>query len=146
MSDCAEAFGAHVCEFKNDGFTVFPGFLGDERVGELRALLDPVFERLAVDPTMLDYVELAMGPFVQADRFEVSSFPVRDASRRGQPEPWNVRGRGTAGVHACNCLIYLQEVSEETGPFRLIPEPHHDTFELPLVYRMMAEDRRALIG
>ena len=160
----------HLREFKEQGYTVFPGFMEGDRVAELRALLDPLFKvlfadnpdasrrkihpllghavlgpackDLAIDPTVLDFAELAMGPFLQADSFEVSGFPAREAARRGEPELWHRDHFHVAGMYAdvapadarkpytpplaCNCLIYLQEMNEETGYFQMIPGSHLD--------------------
>jgi hypothetical protein len=44
---------------------------------------------LALNPLMLDFVEMVMGPYVQLDSYEISGFPIRDASHKGGPDRWH---------------------------------------------------------
>ena len=93
---------------------------------------------------MLDFLEMAMGPYVQLDSFDISGFPIRDASQKGGPDRWHRDSFHMADLYAgryeatgrkdepkpytpplaCNCLIYLQDINEETEPFRMVPGSH----------------------
>ena len=170
MTPDTEVLQPHLSELKEQGYTVFPGFMSAQRVADLRSLLDPLFEKLfaakpdgsrrkirpllghevlgpacqdlALDPTMLSFAELAMGPVLQLDSIEVSGFPARDPSRRGEPELWHRDHFHVAGMYAdvtppgarkpytprqaVNCLIYLQEMNEATGHFLMVPGSHLD--------------------
>lgn len=169
----------HVEEFKREGFTVFEGFISRERVAEIRAILDPEFEilfaempdaprrkivpllghkilgpmlrDLALNTLMLDFVEMVMGPFVQLDSFEISGFPICDASQKGVTDRWHRDSCHLADHYAghyeatgrkdepkpytpplaCSCLIYLQDMNEETGPFRMVPGSHLNSKTIP---------------
>jgi len=170
---------AHVKEFKQQGFTVFSNFRSPEWVDEVRAVMDFEFDKLfeddplvrrkkivpllghevlgpmlknhALDPLMLDFAEMVMGPFVQSDSYEVSGFPIRDASEKGDPDRWHrdafhtaaqwanpYKSQGRLHEHkpytpplACNCLTYLQDMNAETGPFRMVPGSHLDFTVIP---------------
>jgi hypothetical protein len=105
-------------------------------------VLGPELRDFALNPLMLDFAEMVMGPFVQGDRFEVSGFPARDATLRGEPELWHRDHFHVAGMYAdvnpssarkpytppmgCNCLTYLQDMDAATGPFAMIPGSHLD--------------------
>tara|TARA_Y100000588_G_scaffold193182_1_gene207265 strand:+ start:470 stop:1315 length:846 start_codon:yes stop_codon:yes gene_type:complete len=93
-------------------------------------------------PLMLDFAEKVMGPFVQLDSFEVSGFPVRDDELKGAVDRWhrdafhNIETWKTVATMAeqsprlytpplaCNCLTYLQDMNEETGPLRVVKGSH----------------------
>ena len=106
-----------------------------------------------VNPRALDFAERVMGPYVQLDSFEVTGFPVKNPDQRGQVHHWHrdafnltEQWMGYAFKYeqgqrpytppmACNCITYLQDMDEQTGPLRLIPGSHLD-------YTSLAEEER----
>jgi ectoine hydroxylase-related dioxygenase (phytanoyl-CoA dioxygenase family) len=107
-------------------------------------ILGPNLKDLALNPSMLDFAEMIMDPYVQLDSYEISGFPIRDASHKGGSDRWHRDSFHLADCYtahyeragrnhevkrytpplACNCLIYLQDINEETGPFRMAPGSH----------------------
>ena len=160
----------HLAEYKRDGYTVFRNYLSPEKVISWRQLMDPEFERLFLDrpdaprarivpllghehlapfaqehvqiPTMLDFAERVMGPFVQLDSFEVSAFPTKDQDLKGSVDRWHRDAFNNTETWkefstmdeqsprlytpplACNCLTYLQDMTEETGQLRVVKGSH----------------------
>ncbi|MEE2754250.1 MAG: phytanoyl-CoA dioxygenase family protein [Candidatus Latescibacterota bacterium] len=107
-------------------------------------LLAPLAKVHVSNSLMLDFAEKVMGPYVQLDSFEVSGFPVREQGLKGAIDRWhrdafnNTETWSTFNTMreqsprtytpplACNCLTYLQDMNEETGPLRVIKGSHLD--------------------
>ncbi len=167
----------HVEAYERDGFTIFSNFYPPEKVEALRALLDPDFTRRhaeepdrwratingilshetygplmgehIVNPTMLDFAEAVMGPYVQLDGMEISGYPTVDVERKGEVAGWHRdafnQSEQWAGHNfpykqeprhytppmACNYLTYLQDMTAESGPLRVIPRSHLDYTMIP---------------
>ncbi|MBT5871831.1 MAG: hypothetical protein HOH43_00320 [Candidatus Latescibacteria bacterium] len=107
----------HFDEYQGEGYTVFDGFMPQERIGATRRAIDSEFEnRFAREPdtsrttisellnhetlspllaphvldgTVLDFAEQAMGPFVQLDSFEITGFPCRPKHEFNQVAHWH---------------------------------------------------------
>ena len=105
-------------------------------------VLGPMLADRVLDPLVLDFAEAVMGPVVQLDSYEVSGFPPSDREMRGQVHGWHrdpfhvadqyARLAGGTGSRpytpplACNCLTYLQDMDEDSGPICVVPRSHLD--------------------
>lgn len=181
MKPSIKTIEQHFDEYCRDGYTIFKQFMPAECVDAIRQAIDPEFRQRFIDqpeltrtkidnlvshdtlasvmtdqllnPSMLDFAELVMGPFVQLDSFEITGYPSSPLVERNQVAGWhrdafNVSDMwqnhpGTKDLNhrpytpptACNCLIYLQDMNEDSGPLRLVPGSHLD-------YTIIAEDKR----
>ena len=105
------------------------------------ARLAPLAKEHVQIATMLDFAEMVMGPYVQLDSFEVSGFPIRDHNLKcsvdnwhrdafHNSETWQGYDMVEQSPHmytpplACNCLTYLQDMNEDTGPLRVVSGSH----------------------
>jgi len=104
--------------------------------------LAPLAKEHVQIPLMLDFAEKVMGPYVQLDSFEVSGFPTRKGDLKGSVDRWHRdafhntemwKGFSTMEEQsphkytpplACNCLTYLQDMNEDTGPLRVVKGSH----------------------
>ncbi|HVF10756.1 MAG TPA: phytanoyl-CoA dioxygenase family protein [Abditibacteriaceae bacterium] len=88
-------------------------------------------------PVMLDFAEMVLGPFVQLDNLTLAGFPsvspaeVKGISgwhrdRWGQVPPTEAYLR----PNAINAISYLQDLTEEYGPLRIIPGSHRKAITL----------------
>ena len=182
----------HLDQYKRDGYTVFPGYLSVDQVAQWRLALDPEFDRLfaqrldkprskivpllaheglaplatghLVNPQMLDFAELVMGPFVQLDSFEVSGFPIREPELGGHVDLWHrdafyitetwshypltyeQQPRPYTPPLACNCLTYLQEMTPQSGPLRVVPGSHLDYTKIPEEEQHQPHPREQLLS
>jgi ectoine hydroxylase-related dioxygenase (phytanoyl-CoA dioxygenase family) len=83
------------------------------------------------NPTILEFAEAVMGPFVQLDNLTLAGFPSVSAEEvRGKVSGWH-RDRWAQvprGVYerpnAINAICYLQDLTAEFGPLRAIPGSH----------------------
>ena len=82
---------------------------------------------------ILDFAEQVVGPFVQLDNLTLAAFPpLSDAESQGQVSKWH-RDRWAhmpTGSYqrplSMNAICYLQDLTEEFGPLRVIPGSHID--------------------
>ena len=162
----------HLEGYQRDGYTVFRNTLTAERVKDLRAMLDPEFERRHAEhrdrpraviynvlghetlapvladhiltPALLDFAEAVMGPYVQLDSLAIAGFPSVAAENKGKVGGWHRDAfslteqwmnypiayerepRPYTPPMACNCLTYLQAMTVDSGPLRVIPGSHLD--------------------
>ena len=104
--------------------------------------LAPLAKEHVQNSLMLDFAERVMGPYVQLDSFEASGFPCRDGDLKGAVDRWHRDAFHNSEMWAefqtmaeqsprlytpplaCNCLTYLQEMNEETGPLRVLKGSH----------------------
>ena len=150
-----KALDEHLAEFKQVGFTLFPGMLDADWVREMRAAFDAIADRVPAtaasrpnafvdvlehqprlvlralaNERLLDFAEMVIGPHVQLESITY---------RRTPPDP---AGAGPVlGFHRdmfaffpddgvyhrpllFNALSYLQGLTDETGPLRIIPGSH----------------------
>lgn len=136
-----------VSALREDGYCLAPRFLTEEAVETCRTYIRQaapaqgrtavydLFERnpqLALDlcaaPAILDLCEAVMGPFVQLDGLTLVGLSNGENRRVAgwHRDPWGQIPRSAAFERplAINVLIYLQDLTEEAGPFRVIPGSH----------------------
>ena len=127
------------------------------------ALADLLKEHL-LNPHLLDFAELVMGPFVQLDSFEITGFPSRPAEQVNHVADWHrdafnysdMWANHPSSAHfkphpytaptACNCLTYLQDMTGESGPLRVVPGSHLDFSHIPAQERDKPHPREVQIG
>ncbi len=93
------------------------------------ALMWPVLS----NPLLLDFAERVVGPFVQLDNLTLAAFPsVPKEEAEGKAAGWH-RDRWAhmpTGQYdrpmAWNNICYLQDLTDEYGPLRVIPGSHID--------------------
>lgn len=133
-------------EFRAVGYCLFPGLLSTEDIKRLRHRacseggddlvvagagvlgdMPDVMLPLVTSPSVLDVAESLVGPFLQLDSISVVSMPV--SSSLGIS--WHRDPYGSVPVGgefqrplALNLLVYLQDLTEETGPLRVISGSH----------------------
>lgn len=89
-------------------------------------------------PLLLDFAELVMGPFVQLDNLTFAAFPsVEKEEALGKVSGWHRDIWAYRPTHseyiaplAANAITYLQDMSEEYGPLRVIPGSHRKTLSI----------------
>lgn len=81
-------------------------------------------------PELLDFAEQVMGPYVQMDNLTLAGFPSNDRSEFMKPVNWH-RDRWAhlpLGVYerpnSINMISYGQELTEASGPLRVLPGSH----------------------
>ena len=167
----------HFTEYRHNGYTIFKNFMPPNRLQEIRQKVDPEFRRQhaqnpdrirasitnllsheqlspffkehLLNPTLLDYAEHVMGPFVQLDGYEITGYPSRPLDQRKKVDRWHrdafnysgVWGRHNNSNHrddqvytaptACNCITYLQDMNEATGQLRVLVNSHLDYTFIP---------------
>jgi ectoine hydroxylase-related dioxygenase (phytanoyl-CoA dioxygenase family) len=90
-------------------------------------------------PTVLDFAERVLGPFVQLDNLTFMAFPsVPAAEARGRASKWHRDQWGFRPTHeeyvpplACNAICYLQDLTDEYGPFRVISGSRRKVMGVP---------------
>ena len=83
-------------------------------------------------PTLLDFTEMVMGPFVQMDNLTFMAFPsIPEAEARNKTSGWHRDIWAFKPTHreyvpplAANAIAYLQDMTDEFGPLRVIPGSH----------------------
>ncbi|WP_141500021.1 phytanoyl-CoA dioxygenase family protein [Paenibacillus luteus] len=84
------------------------------------------------NPLIMDFAELVLGPFVQLDNLSLAGFPpTSKAEAQGKVSGWH-RDRWAAfpstedyvSPLSINAISYLQELTDEYGPLRVIPGSH----------------------
>jgi hypothetical protein len=91
------------------------------------------------NPTLLDFSEKVMGPFVQLDTLTFFNFlPVPREEGVGQATGWHrdrwawlPEGPQYIKPNGCNAIVYLQDLTNERGPLRLVPGSHRTDTTLP---------------
>ena len=155
-----DVLSAPVAEFKEKGYTILPGFnapwierwrplfhdryereLSEDQSGKgvgqprvvLRYLLQEhpdLFLPSLTNPTMLDFLEALMGPFMGFDSLQVAMTPSVKAEQAKDVHAWHRDMWGHPGwtedylpPNAVNVLTYLQS-GPEYGPLRVITGSH----------------------
>ena len=95
---------------------------------------DPVEMMPAItNSVVLDFLEAVMGPFVQMESLRINrTSPATKSSQEVSAINWHRDGWalnvGTTDDYlspqACNVLTYLQDLTEDSGPLRVIPGSH----------------------
>lgn len=163
----------HLLEFKERGFTVFPSLHGcdffsdwhqlaemsvrrepEKRVfGDLIEVAPELAIRAVANPTLLDFAELVMGPFVQLDGLTLVVWPPFQAHNPDQMDihwhrdPWSQVPRSTSYDRplAINALTYLQDLDDRMGPLRVIPRSHRKPLTIPTHLRAQPHPEEQLI-
>ena len=93
---------------------------------------------VVANPVILDFLEKIIGPFVQIDNVTLAGFPSSDPAAKGNVAGWHrdrYSGVPYAGVYtrptAVNVIVYGQELTDEAGPFRVIPGSHKTASLMP---------------
>lgn len=113
--------------------------------------LAPVLADYILNPVLLDFAESVMGPYVQLDSLGLFGYPSVGNEKTGKVDGWHRDAfhlteqwsgyprqpgpRPYTPPMAGNCLTYLQDMTVESGPLRVIPGSHLD-------YTFIAEDAR----
>lgn len=99
--------------------------------GDVLELAPRIVLPVVSNPQLLDFIEAIWGPFVQIDNVTLAGFPSTDAASKGKISGWHrdrYSGVPYAGIYirptAVNVITYGQDLTEETGPFRVIPGSH----------------------
>jgi len=111
--------------------------------------LGPIMGEHILNTEMLDFAESVMGPYVQLDGMEISGYPMVNIKKKGEVSGWHrdafnqteqwtdhnfsykIVPRHYTPPMACNYLTYLQDMTYESGPLRVIPGSHLDYTMIP---------------
>ena len=158
------ALAREVAFFQKWGYLVVDDVLDGDRIGELRAALDSTyasqgeefvhqlleadeaFAPLLDNSSVLKRVKALLGNCIQ-----LHSATAR-ITRRGTPEqswhrdgPWPMDPDGTpygSLPGQINCAFFLDEVTEENGPFVVVPGSHRALFAPPDGHPRFPDERR----
>jgi len=89
-------------------------------------------------PVLLGFAEAVMGPVVQLDSAVLAGDPPVEPARRGEPVVWHRDRFGffPLGVYtrpqSVVYLAYLQEMTDDVGPLRVIPGSHRKPIAIDL--------------
>jgi len=158
----------HAAELIEDGFAAMPNLLSCSAVGEMRRLSErartsgelymsgseaflihpEITLPLVCTPRVLDVAEVVMGPFVQLD--SLSLVGLRAGSTKGISWHRDVygsvpRSSSFERPFALNLLIYLQDLTDSTGPFRTIPGSHREDLTMEDTERTIQHKRERLL-
>ena len=145
-------YSAHIEFYKKNGYTIFPSLFGEAQMNAWREKHEQLYAEFdkkswfgnmleyapklmwpaVSNPTIVDFAELVMGPFVQLDNLTLSVFhPVPKSEAKGKISGWHrdrwgqvPRGSIYERPNAINAISYLQELTDEMGPLRVIPGSH----------------------
>jgi hypothetical protein len=143
----AQMTSAHVAEVVHGGYTVFPRLLPVDLVPLLRAAAErgrqdrqitisgpELFEThaeiilpLIASARVLGTLERLVGPFVQLDSISLASAaPHSDADISWHRDPYGgvPKGEEFQKPLALNLLVYLQDLTDDVGPLRVIAGSH----------------------
>lgn len=138
--------------YKTDGFTIFEKVFDENQMktwrethkelsaehngqtwfGNTLELAPDIMWPAISHPTILEFLEKVMGPFVQLDNLTLAAFPSNDKEKvNGRVSGWH-RDRWahvpfTDAYHrpnAINAISYLQDLTDEFGPLRVIVGSH----------------------
>ncbi len=84
------------------------------------------------NPLILDFMELVAGPFIQLDNLTLAGFPsVSKEAAENKVSGWHrdrwshvPKGAGYERPFSMNAISYLQDLTDEYGPLRVIPGSH----------------------
>ncbi|MQA84365.1 MAG: hypothetical protein GEV03_07020 [Streptosporangiales bacterium] len=101
-------------------------------VGDLLERYPRVMLGVVTHATLLDFAEAIMGPFVQLDSLVLFGAQPEPPDRRGRPVCWHRDRFGffPPGTYTrpltLICFAYLQPMTDEAGPLRVIPGSHRN--------------------
>lgn len=144
--------------YKRDGYTVFENVFSPKLMEAWKAAYPSIVERqtplgqsdprlwlsstvefepklflpAVANPTLLDFAEKVLGPFVQMDNLTFMAFPsMSKEEAAGKASGWHRdiwAYKPTHGEYvpplASNAITYLQDLTEEYGQLRAIPGSH----------------------
>ncbi|GGD82241.1 phytanoyl-CoA dioxygenase family protein [Paenibacillus nasutitermitis] len=145
--------------FKRDGYTVFESVYDDEMLRSFKEtfhrLQDNGIDRqqwwfantcelapkqmlpAVTNPLILDFAEKVMGPFVQLDNLTLAGFPSVSLENRNKTgwhrdrwANWPLTEDYTSPL-SVNAISYLQDLTDEYGPLRVIPGSHRMPVGIP---------------
>lgn len=105
-------------------------------VGDLLERHPRVMLGVVTHATLLDFAEAIMGPFVQLDSLVLFGAQPQPPERRSWPVCWHRDRFGffPSGAYTrpltMICFAYLQPMTEEAGPLRVIPGSHRNRVEI----------------
>lgn len=105
------------------------------------------------DPVILDFAERVLGPFVQLDNLTFMAFPsLPRAEAEGKAGLWHRDIWGWVPTSAdyipplaCNAITYLQDLTDENGPLRVVPGSHREPVTVPQERRTTPHPREQLV-
>lgn len=144
--------------YKRDGYTVFKKVFSKKLMKKWKEVYPSIVERqtplgqkdptlwlrstlefepklflpAVAHPTILDFAERILGPFVQMDNLTFMAFPsVKKEEAVNKASGWHRDIWSYKPTHeeyvpplACNAITYLQDLTEEYGPLRVLPGSH----------------------
>lgn len=152
----------HIQDFREHGFTVFSQLFAREHVEQIRdrypiwqeearlitGTKPPVITNLlerdpalvlpcVAHPTLLDFLEGVIGPFVQLDSTVLAGFAPLDSPPESRVTCWHrdrfalfPKDNVYIRPNTLLCLCYLQEMTDAIGPLRVIPGSHRTAITL----------------
>jgi len=104
-------------------------------------------------PLLMDFAELVLGPFVQLDNLTFAAFPPADANtKKGAVSGWHrdrwshlPTGQGYERPLAINAIAYLQDLTDDYGPLRVVPGSHLDPTSYPRDLRNQPHPQEKLV-
>ncbi len=144
--------------YKTDGFTIFEKVFDETQMdlwkekhqelstahngqtwfGNTLELVPELMWPAVSHPTILEFIEKVMGPFVQLDNLTLAAFPsIEPEKADGRVSGWH-RDRWahvpfTDAYHrpnAINAISYLQDLTDEFGPLRVIVGSHRKSITI----------------
>ena len=145
-------FSEHLEHYRENGYTIFPRLFHEDEMSKWRERHQQLYAEFdnktwfgnmleyapklmwpaVSDPTIVDFAELVMGPFVQLDNLTLAVFhPTPKEEADGKVAGWHrdrwgqvPRGSTYERPNAINAISYLQELTDEMGPLRVIAGSH----------------------
>ena len=112
-----------------------------------------LFLPMAAHAQVLDFAERVLGPFVQLDGLAFNVFPqMTKEQAQGKVNGWH-RDRYAEIPQTsdyirpwcCNTITYLQDLTADTGPLRVIPGSHREAVVMTAQTRSLPHAREKLI-
>lgn len=150
--------------FKRDGFTIFENVFSEKLIEAWKKVYPSIVDRqtplgqtdptlwlrstleyepklflpAVANPTLLDFAERVLGPFVQMDNLTFMAFPsIAKEEAKNRASGWHRdiwAYKPTHGEYvpplACNAITYLQDLTDEYGPLRAIIGSHRSAISI----------------
>jgi len=101
--------------------------------------------------TILDFAERVVGPFLQLDNLTLAAFPSVAGDAKGKVSKWHRDrwGRMPGGNYerplSMNAICYLQDLTDEYGPLRVIPRSHINPVSITEEDRLEPHDDEVIV-
>ena len=123
-------------------------------LGDLLEAAPAHFTPLVAQPQLLAFAERVMGPFVQIDSTAFNLFPsVPTEAAAGRVNGWHrdryafvPQTRDYVRPWCINTLCYLQDLTADNGPLRVIPGSHRDPVVFSADERVRPHPRERLLA